>query len=111
MIDPDIIYAQIGSAKNRTVDFAEPLYHNMYEIVLTAHWFAVGFDMPGKLRRDKLAEVAAYVVCRDTGPSPDLFLSFHSFPNEPDIHFGYGPDVYNALMSLSPSNRFYKDLV
>lgn len=110
MIDPDIIYAQIAVARNGAIPSVPP-YHNMYEIALTAHWIAVKYNFPCQFSRGKLAEVAAHVVCREpNGPSPDLFLSYNSCPNEPDLEFGYSPDIYNALMLLTPSNRFYEVL-
>lgn len=108
MIDADIIYAQIAAVRNGALP-SEPPFHNMYEIVLVAHYIAKEHGLPGVQTRSKLAEVAAHVVCRvPNGPSPDLFLSFHEWPSQPDLDFGYSPDVFNALTSLSPSNRFYE---
>lgn len=102
MIDPDIIYAQIAVVRNHALPRSLP-YHNMFEIVLVAQHIAVMYGFPCTLDDDRVVLLMEYVLSRR--PSVDYYLSFAD--DIPDLEFGYGPSVYNALMLLTPSNRFY----
>lgn len=107
MIDPDIIYAQIAVSRNGTIPSAPP-YHNMYEIAIVAHCIALEYDFPCAFSRERFLAICRYIQGHT---SPDLWLSFADYDTyTPDLEFGYSPDVYNALMLLTPSNRFYEVL-